>query len=130
MVQLRVVQDLHNGRDRACLRIVRAIYQALDASMHQSAGAHGARFNCNKEFAVSQTVVTNGCTGFAQGHDLSVSSRIRTRNIAIPSAPHDTTIANHNRAYRNFPGFERALGAAQSFLHPEFVGEEFVCDGF
>src|SRR5690349_7492952 len=43
VVQLRVVQDLHHGGDCACLRVVRAIYQALDAGMHHSAGAHGAR---------------------------------------------------------------------------------------
>jgi hypothetical protein len=29
-------------------------------------------------------------------------------------------------SYGHFAGFERALGGAQGFLHPQFVGGEFV----
>ena len=85
-------------------------------------GAHRARFNCNKELAVFQTMVTNGRTGFAQRDDLGVGGRIGVGDVAIPSAAYDLAVADHDRADRDFSSFECALGAAQGFLHPEFVG--------
>jgi hypothetical protein len=42
-------------------------------------------------------------------------------DVAVPSAPHDLPAPYDHRAYGDFAGFERALGAAQGLLHPEFV---------
>ena len=103
------------------LGVVRAIYQAPDAGVHQRPGAHGARFNCNKQFAAFQTMVTNGCTGFAQGDDLGVGRWVGGGDIPVPSPSHDPAVADDDRSDRDFSGFESALGAAQSFFHPEFV---------
>src|SRR5271166_2517615 len=126
MVQLRMIQDLHHRMHGPGLRIVRAIYEAPDAGMHQRAGAHGARFNCNKQFAAFQTMVTNGGTGFAQRHDLGVGGRVEAGDVAVPSAAYDAALAYDDRAYRDFSGFESALGAAQGFFHPELVRVKFV----
>jgi hypothetical protein len=122
VVQLRVVQNLHHGGDCACLRVVRTIYQALDAGMHHRAGAHGARFDCNQQFAVFQTVVSDGGSSFAQGHDFGVGGWIGIGDIAIPSAADNAAIAHDDRTHGNLSRLKRALGAAESFLHPEFVG--------
>ena len=112
--------------DRARLWIVRAVDETFDAGMHHGAGTHGTRFNCNKQLAISQAVVTNGCTGFAEGYDLCVGCGIGVRDVSVPSAADYLAIADHDSAHRNFVHFESALGAAERFLHPEFVGVEIV----
>jgi hypothetical protein len=123
---LRMIQHFHYRMNRAGLGVVRAIYQALDAGMHQRAGAHGARFNGSKQFAVLQTVVTHGSTGLAQSYDLGVGGGIGVSDVAVPSASYDAAVAYYDRAHRNLSTFQSALGAAQGFFHPDFVGAEFV----
>jgi hypothetical protein len=121
VVQLRVIQDLHYGMHRARFGIIRAVYQALDPCVHHGSSAHSARFNCNKELAMSQTMVTNGSTGFAQSDDLGVRGWVGVGDISVPSAADDAAIAHHDRAHRNFSSFEGSLGAAERLFHPEFV---------
>ena len=123
MVQPRMVQHFHDRVNRARLGVVRTIYQAAHASVHQRARAHGARLNCNKQFAVAQTVVTNGLTRLAQGNNFRVSSGIVIGQIAVPSAADNRTIADDDRAYWHFVRLQRALSAAQGLFHPEFVSE-------
>ena len=101
--------------------IVGAIDQTLDSSMDHRPRTHGARLNCSKQFAVSETVVANPCTCLAQGEDFGMSRRIAVGDVAVPSAAYDLPVARHDRAYRDFAGFEGALGATESFLHQEFV---------
>ena len=122
MVQLRMVHDLDYRMHRAGFGVVRAVYQAPNTRMNQRSRAHGARFNCNKQIAVSQTMVTNGSTSLAQRNDLSVSRGIGVSDVTIPSAADDTAIAHDHRAYRHFSGLERSLGAAQGLFHPKLVG--------
>ena len=90
--------------------------------MHHSASAHGARLNCSKQFAVPQAMVTEVCTGFAQGHDLGMGRGVGIGEVAVPSAADDLVIANDDGANRDLAHFKRTLGAAQGFFHPEFVG--------
>jgi hypothetical protein len=72
-------------------------------------------------------MVTDGCTGLAQGNDLGMGGGIEVGDVAIPSAADDAALAYNHGADWNFSGFERALGRAQSLLHPEFVGGD--CHG-
>jgi hypothetical protein len=118
MVQLRVVQDLHDRMHSPCRGVVRAIDQPPDSGMHQRTRTHGARFNCNKEVAVFQTMVANGGTGFTQGYDLGMRRGIRILDITIPSTPHDSPIPYHDGTDWNFSLLQSALGAAQSLFHP------------
>ena len=71
-------------------------------------------------------MVTQSCTGFAQGDDFGMGGGVVVGDVAIPAAADDALSAHDYSAYRNFAGFERALGGAQSFLHPEFVVSELV----
>ena len=80
----------------ASFRVVRAVHQALQTCVHQSSGAHGARLNCNKQLAVSQAMVTEVCTGFAQGDDFGVSSGIVVGDIAVCPAAYDLAVADDN----------------------------------
>src|SRR5208337_1530467 len=82
---------------------------------------HGARLNCSKQFAVFQAMVTDGCTGFAQGDDLGVSRGIGAGDVQVPSPAHDASLANNHRADRHFSRLESTLGTAQGLFHPEFV---------
>ena len=113
-----MIQDLHHRTHGAGFWIVRAIYEALDARMHHRAGAHGARFNCNKQFAVSQAMITDVRARFAQRNDFRMRGGIGIGDIAIPSAADDFSATNDNGAYRDFANLQRSLGAAEGFFHP------------
>jgi hypothetical protein len=67
-------------------------------------------------------MVTNGSTGLAQGDDLGVCGRIGLGDIAVPSAAYDLAVADDDGADRDLSYLQSALGAAQGFFHPEFVG--------
>src|SRR5579859_2140745 len=116
-----MIQYLHHRMDGSGFRVVGTIDQAVDTSMHHGTGAHGTRFNCSKQLTVSQAVVTQGCTGLAQGDDLGVSGGVGACDVAVPSATNHLSVADDDGAYGNFSYFERALGTAQGFFHPEFV---------
>src|SRR5579862_970440 len=72
VVQLRMIQHLHRRTNGSRFRIVGAIDETADASMHHGAGAHGTRFNCNKQITAPQTVVAEVFTGLAQCDDFCV----------------------------------------------------------
>ena len=96
--------------------------------MNGCSRAHGARLNCSKQIAASETVITEVPSGLAKRDDFGVGGRVVVGEVAIPSAADDAAVADYDRPYGNFAGFEGALGAAQSLLHPEFVGRR-VCRG-
>src|SRR5580658_5873930 len=108
--------------DRTRFGIVRAVDQTLDAGMQQGARTHGARFNCSKQLAVSKTVVAESGTRLAQGDDFRVGGGVEFGDVAVPASTDDASPADDNCADRYLSGLERALGGAQSFFHPEFVG--------
>ena len=122
MVQLWMVQHLHYGMHRASFWIVCAVNQALNSSVHQRARTHGARFNCSKQLAAAKAVISNGLGGFTQRHDLGMGGGIRVREVRIPSAANYFIFADDDGPDGNFSGFKRALGGAQGFFHPEFIG--------
>src|ERR1700682_3909567 len=88
--------------------------------------AHGARLNCSKQFAVDEPVVTDLSTRLAQRDDFSVSGWIAVGEGAIPSSSNHAPLAHRDRSPRRFASLERALGAAESFLHPKFVRRKLV----
>ncbi len=90
--------------------------------MHESAGTHGARFNCSKQFTAFQTMVTEGGTGLAQGDDLGMGSGIGIGEVAIAAASDDFAVVHHHGTDGDFSGFESTLGGAESLFHKEFVG--------
>jgi len=126
MIQTGVIHHLQNRMDGACLRVVGTVHQAADAGMHCRSRAHGARLNCSKQFAVPESVVTEVSSRLAQRHDFSMSGWIGVGEVAIPSSSNHAPFAHHDRSHRHFTRFQCALGAAEGFFHPEFVGPEFV----
>ncbi len=115
--------------DGARFGVIRAVDQAFEPRMNQSAGAHGARLNCNKQFAVFQAMVAEGGTGLAQGDDLGVRCGSRSAMLRLPPRP-TIFLAHNDRAYRHFAGFQRSLGGPESLFHPQFVGQKFVAQRF
>ena len=112
--------------DCARCRIVRAVYHAFHAGMHQGARAHGTRLNCNKQLAVSQAVITQVCSGLAKGDDFGVSGGIEIGDIAIPASTDDLSRVDDDRAYGDLARFQCALGRAEGFFHPELVGGRWL----
>jgi hypothetical protein len=64
--------------------------------------------------------------GVAQGDDLSVGGGVGVGQVAIPSAADDFVLVNDYCSYWDVSGFERALGGAEGFFHPEFVVGPFA----
>lgn len=122
MIQFRVIQNLQNGMYRTRFRVVRTVYQTADAGMNQSPCTHGTRFNCNKQFTIAQTMITNISTGISQSHNFCMSGGIMVGKIAIPSPADHLPVMHNDCPERNFSHLQRALCAAQGLFHIEFVG--------
>jgi len=58
-----VIDHLQNRMDGAGFRVVRSVDQAAEAGMNCRSRAHGARLNCNKQFARAETVITEVSSG-------------------------------------------------------------------
>jgi hypothetical protein len=121
VVHLPMIQHLDYGMNRPGFGIFRPVNKALDACMHDRAGTHRARFNCNKQLALTQTMVTNGSTGFSQRDNFGVRCWIRSLDVSIRTPTHDVPVTHHNSSDRNFANFKRALRTAECLLHPQFV---------
>src|ERR1035438_1575005 len=94
------------------LGIVRTVHQASDAGMNQRSRTHRARFNCSKQFAVAQTVITEVLSRRTQRDDLGVRAWIVVAQVAIPApSAHASAIHNHG-SDRHFSAFEGALSRA------------------
>jgi len=126
MVRAWVVHDLHHRVHGAGFGVVRAVNQAPNAGVNQRARAHRARLNCSKQIAVSQAMVADRGTRFAQGNHLGVSGRVGIGDVAIESMANDLAIVNDHCADGDFSGLKRTLRGTQGFLHPEFVHGKFV----
>lgn len=68
-------------------------------------------------------MVTKECSGFAKCDDFGVRRRIEVCDVSVISAADDFAIENDHGANGDFSDFERALGAAKRFVHPQFVGD-------
>ena len=89
--------------------------------MHQGTCAHGARFNCSKELAVSQTVIAQVGARLPQGDNFRVGGGIGIGEVAIPASANDLAGTNYDRPDGNFARFQATLGGTEGFLHPKFV---------
>ena len=116
--------------DRASFGIIRTVNEPPDAGVSQRAHTHCTRFNCNKQIAVSQPVVTKSFTRRPKGYDFRMCRRITIGNIAVPTSAHDLHITNYDGPDRHVAHLKGALGSVQGLLHPQFVGRsggiEFV----
>jgi len=106
------------------LRVISAVDQAFEPGLHQRAGAHGAWFNCNKQFAGLQAIVAKSDTGFTQGDDLRMSAGVGISNVTVAAASDYLAAARDDRSYRNFSRFQRSLRGTKGFLHEQFVGAD------
>ena len=100
-----MIQYLQHRVDCARFGIVCAIYDAFHPGVNQCAGAHGARLNCSKEFAVSQTMVTQVRSGLAESDDFSVGRGIGVGDVAVPASADNFSRANNDCAYGDFARF-------------------------
>jgi hypothetical protein len=122
MVQLRMIQHLHDRVDRTRFGVVCAKHQATNACVHQCSRTHRARFNCSKELAVSQAMVTNDRTSLAKGYHLRVRGGIVAGEILVPSTSDNGAIENNYRADWDFSGLQSSLCGAQGFFHEKLIG--------
>jgi hypothetical protein len=111
MIQTGVIRHLQNRMDGACLRVVGAEYQAAEVGMNGRSGAHGARLNCSKQFAVAKPVIPDVSSCLAQRHDFRMGGGIAVGEVAIPASPNHAPCAHNDRTHRHFAGLECALGA-------------------
>src|SRR5258708_26546635 len=67
-------------------------------------------------------MVTDDCARLVEWWGLGVGRRVVIGDVGVPSAGYYLSVAHDDGAYGDFTGFQRALGGAEGFLHPEFVG--------
>jgi hypothetical protein len=101
--------------------IIGPVDQSANSRVNHRPCAHGTRLNRDKEIAISNAVIAKRAACFAQGNNLGVCCGIMVGEIAIEPPAHDSALVDHHRSDRDFAHFQRALGRAQGFLHPEFV---------
>ena len=112
--------------NRPSLGIVSTVHQTADTGMNQRSRTHYARFNCSKQLAVAQTMVTDVSSRFAQGHHFGMGGRIIVSQVAVPAAPHNAALTNYNCSDGYFAGLECPLRRAESFFHPQLVRSDLV----
>ncbi len=86
---------MEHGPCSSGFRVTGAVYQARQASVNHSAGAHGARFNCNKDVASPQAVVSQPCGSLAQSDNLRVGRGIMVEQITVVSTSGDLAIFDY-----------------------------------
>jgi hypothetical protein len=126
VVQGWMVQNLHHGTRSPCFRVWGTVNHAPEPGVNHGTSAHGARFNCNKQLAVSQAMVADRRARLAQGENFRMGGGIVIEDVAIVTSAYDLAVADNDRADGNFSRFEAALRQTKRFLHVEFVGHEFV----
>lgn len=118
MVQVRMIQHLHDRLNRSGFGIIGAINQPLDPRMYHRAGTHRTGFNCNKQIAPRQPVIAHCNARFAQSNNFRMSCGIAVGNVAVPPPAHYTSLAHNHSSHGNLASFQRPLGRAQSLFHP------------
>ena len=98
MVKSGVVQNVHHRMYSPSFRILRTVHEGADAGMHHGSGAHGAWLDGDEKIAASQAMISDGCSGLPQGHDLGMRRRIRIGEVAIESAANDFSFMDDDRA--------------------------------
>jgi len=121
-----VIQHLHYGTVGSGFGVFRAVDDTLEPGMYHGSGTHRARLNRNKQRAVTEAVVANSRTGFAEHKNFGVSGGVVIEDAAVVAASNDLGVANNDRADRNFPRFKSTLGGAEGFLNVEFVGHDYA----
>jgi hypothetical protein len=111
--------------DGACFRVIGAVNQAFEPGVYERAGAHSARFNCNKQCAIFQAMIADCDTGFTQGDDLCVRRGIAIGKVPVAATADDLAATHDDCAYWHFSRFKGALGGAQRFFHEEFISARF-----
>src|ERR1700722_20583344 len=94
--------------------------------MNRCPRTHGARFNCSKQIAVDQAVITDVSSGFAQCDDFGMRRGIVVGQVTVPAASNHALVADYDGPDGNFSGLERPLCAAQELFHPKLVSLIFV----
>src|ERR1700731_4803499 len=105
VVQPGVIQHLQHRAACARFGIIRAINDAFHPRVYQRARAHRARLNCNKELAVSQTMITQVRGGLAKGNDFSVGGGIGVGDVTIPTSADNFSSEDDDSAYGNLVRF-------------------------
>jgi len=111
--------------DRACFRVIGAVNQALEPGVYERAGAHRARFNCNKQCAIFQAMIADCDTGFTQGHDLGVRRGIAIGKVPVAATADDLAATHDNCAHRNFSRLQCALCSPKRVFHEKLVSACF-----
>jgi hypothetical protein len=105
----------------AGLGILRTVYEAGDASMHDRARAHHARLERHIELTPAQTVVCETSGGLAQGGDFSVRRRVTSRNGVVIAAADDFAVFDHHRPDGHFACRPRLRGELERGAHEPFL---------
>ena len=66
-------------------------------------------------------MVTKAGTSLAESDDFGVRSGVGEGEVLVPAAADDCAFVEDDCPYRDFAGFQCALGGSEGLFHPEFV---------
>ena len=121
VIELFVVEDLHHGFDGTGLGVVGTVNEAADARVGYGAGTHGARFDGDVEIAITEAVIAERVSGFAEGDNFGVGGGVGVGDRAIAATGNDLAFADDDGADGNFGESCGALSFAERFFHPKFI---------
>ena len=98
MRQTLVVTELIKGTDRSGLLVVRAVDDATDARLGESASAHGAGLKRDVECARIEPPCAQRLRGASKRKKLGVGQRVMVDDPAVMPASDDLAIEHHHGA--------------------------------
>lgn len=122
MIHARMIENREAGADRAAFGIVRAIDEALNASLHHRAGAHRARLDGDVYRRARETIIPHGFCRSAERDHFRVRRRIAIGNRAVGCAGDDSLIQDDDAADRNFSGTFSGRSLFEGHAHANFIG--------
>ena len=102
VIELGMVHDGEYGAAGSGFGVGGGVNETGDAGVKDRPGTHRAGLEGDVEDAVFEAVVAKMTSGFAEGDDLCVGSRVGVAENPILAAADDFTFVNDNCSYGNF----------------------------
>ena len=117
VIQFGAGEKLETGAESATLGIVGGVNESWDASLDDSAGAHGAGLERDIESGVGKAIVAEDLRGFAQDYNFGMRSGVIVANGAIARASEVRIIVNEHGTNGDFAGIGGIACLFQSKAH-------------
>jgi hypothetical protein len=127
VVQPDVTWNIVEGMAGTGLWVVGTIDEAFDTGVDESTGAHGARFQGDKQVGIVEVPGAGSAGGLLEGQNFGVSGGIAASLPTVAGSPNDDPVANHDGPHRDLAqalGIERFSDRRAHMVLNTFIGEK------